>query len=175
MSELQQRHEEFLVEERQPLRVESDRLMEEACLAFNSAESDRVKVLKSKLRKEKSKRKREQERNEKLFTVKSHTIFNVSFLLLFGCAGNGKEIRLGGGSAYGGGFSLHRILRSWNFQSRQVKRTPQNSIKEFIIRKLNSLVVVDFRCLFIVACVTGREFTRNFFQLSFPEFDVNVV
>lgn len=55
-------------EERQRLRVESDRLMEEARLAFISAESDRVKVLKSKLRKEKSKRKREQERNEKLFT-----------------------------------------------------------------------------------------------------------
>lgn len=60
MSELQQRHEEFLVEERQRLRVESDRLMEEARLAFDSAESDRGKVLKSKLRKEKSKRKREQ-------------------------------------------------------------------------------------------------------------------
>ena len=79
MSELQQRHEEFLVEERQRSRVESDRLMEEARLAFISAESDRVKVLKSKLRKEKSKRKREQEINEKLFTVKFYTIFNVSF------------------------------------------------------------------------------------------------
>ena len=134
MSELQQRHEEFLVEERQRLRVESDRLMEEARLAFDSAESDRGKVLKSKLRKEKSKRKREQERNEKLSTVKSYTIFNVSFLLLFGCAGNGKEIRLGGGSAYGGGFSLHRILRSGNFQSRQVKRTPQNFIKNLLFQ-----------------------------------------
>ena len=134
MSELQQRHEEFLVEERQRLRVESDRLMEEARLAFDSAESDRLKVLNSKLRKEKSKRKREQERNEKLFTVKSYTIFNVSFLLLFGCAGNGKEIRLGGGSAYGGGFSLHRILRSGNFQSRQVKRTPQNFIKNLLFQ-----------------------------------------
>ena len=134
MSELQQRHEEFLVEERQRLRVESDRLMEEARLAFISAESDRLKVLKSKLRKEKSKRKREQERNEKLSTVKSYTIFNVSFLLLFGCAGNGKEIRLGGGSAYGGGFSLHRILRSGNFQSRQVKRTPQNFIKNLLFQ-----------------------------------------
>ena len=134
MSELQQRHEEFLVEERQRLRVESDRLMEEARLAFDSAETDRVKVLKSKLRKEKSKRKREQERNEKLSTVKSYTIFNVSFLLLFGCAGNGKEIRLGGGSAYGGGFSLHRILRSGNFQSRQVKRTPQNFIKNLLFQ-----------------------------------------
>ena len=116
------------------MRVESDRLMEEARLAFISAESDRLKVLKSKLRKEKSKRKREQERNEKLSSVKSYTIFNVSFLLLFGCAGNGKEIRLGGGSAYGGGFSLHRILRSGNFQSRQVKRTPQNFIKNLLFQ-----------------------------------------
>ena len=88
MLELQQRHEEFPVEERQRLRLESDRLMEEACLAFNNAESDGVKVLKLRLREEKSKRKREQERNVKLFTVKSHTIFNVFLLWLFGCAGN---------------------------------------------------------------------------------------
>ena len=132
MLELQQSHNEFPVEERRRLRLESDRLMEEACRAFNSAESDRVKVLKSKLRKEKSRRKREQERNEKLFTVKSYTIFNVSFLLLFGCAGNGKEIRLGGGSVYGGGFSLHRILRSGNFQSRQVKRTLKIPLKNLL-------------------------------------------
>ena len=71
MLELQQRHEEFLVEERQRLRLESDRLMEEACLAFNSAETDRVKILKLNLE-------REEERNEKLLTVKSYTIFNVS-------------------------------------------------------------------------------------------------
>ena len=92
MLELQQRHEEFLVEERQRLRLESDRLMEEACLAFNSAETDRVKILKLNLQKEESKRKREEERNEKLFTVKSYTIFNVSSSFFqFGCAGNGKE------------------------------------------------------------------------------------
>ena len=30
-------------------------------------------------------------------------------------------------------------------QSSQDKRTPQDSINEFIIRKLNPLVVVDFR------------------------------
>lgn len=95
MLELQQRHEEFPVEERQRLRLESDRLMEEACLAFNSAETDRLKVLK--------------ERNEKLFTVKSYTFFNVFLLWLFGCAGNGKE-RLGGGSAYRESYSLHRNL-----------------------------------------------------------------
>ena len=67
MLELQQKHEE----ERQCLRLESDRLMEEARLAFNTAESDRVKVLNLKLGKEESERKREQERNEKLLTVKS--------------------------------------------------------------------------------------------------------
>ena len=32
-----------------------------------------------------------------------------------------------------------------HLQSSQVKRTPQASINEFIIRKLNPLVVVDFR------------------------------
>ena len=31
-----------------------------------------------------------------------------------------------------------------NLQSSQVKHTPQYSINEFIIRKLNSLVAVDF-------------------------------
>ena len=46
-------------------------MMEEACLAFNSAESDRVKILKLKLRKEKARRKKGDERNEKLLKVKS--------------------------------------------------------------------------------------------------------
>ena len=32
-----------------------------------------------------------------------------------------------------------------NLQSSQVKRTPQNSINEFNIRKLSPLAVVDFR------------------------------
>ena len=45
--------------------------MEEACLAFNSAESDTVKILKLKLRKEKARRKKGDERNEKLLKVKS--------------------------------------------------------------------------------------------------------
>ncbi|CAH3188943.1 unnamed protein product [Porites evermanni] len=64
--EIQQKHEEFRVEERQRLKLESDRVMEEACLAFNSAESDRVKILKLKLKKEKARRKKGDERNEKL-------------------------------------------------------------------------------------------------------------
>ena len=33
-------------------------------------------------------------------------------------------------------------------QLNQVKRTPQDCINEFIIRKLNPLVVVDFRFMF---------------------------
>ena len=32
-----------------------------------------------------------------------------------------------------------------SLQSSQVKRTPQGPINEFIIRRLNPLVVVDFR------------------------------
>lgn len=71
MLEIQQKHEEFRVDERQRLRLENDRVMEEACLAFNSAESDRVKILKLKLRKEKARRKKGDERNEKLLKVKS--------------------------------------------------------------------------------------------------------
>ena len=36
---------------------------------------------------------------------------------------------------------------SYMLQSSQVKRTPQNSINEFIIRKLSLLAVVDFRLI----------------------------
>ena len=34
-----------------------------------------------------------------------------------------------------------------NLQSNQVKRTPQEFINEFIIQKLNPLLVVDFRLI----------------------------
>ena len=34
-----------------------------------------------------------------------------------------------------------------NLQSNQVKSTPQDSISEFIIQKLNPLLVVDFRLI----------------------------
>ena len=37
------------------------------------------------------------------------------------------------------------VVFSKLLQSSQVKRTPQGFIDEFIIRKLNPLVVVDFR------------------------------
>ena len=45
--------------------------MEEACLAFNSAESDRVKILELNLRNETASRKEAEERNKKLLKVKS--------------------------------------------------------------------------------------------------------
>ena len=61
-------------------------------------------------------------------------------------------------------------------QLSQVKRTPQDYINEFIIRKLNPLVVVDFRFMSIhfciLACVMSREFTREsvakFLPAKFP-------
>ena len=63
---------------------------------------------------------------------------------------------------------------SQNLQSSQVKRTPQDAINDFIIRKLNPLVVVNLSSdLCIVACIISSEFARarqlwNFYQLSFP-------
>ena len=36
-------------------------------------------------------------------------------------------------------------IASWYLQSTQVKRTPEDSIREYIIRKLNTLVVEEFR------------------------------
>ena len=41
--------------------------------------------------------------------------------------------------------TLSSFLLTVKLQSSQVKRTPQDTINEFIIRKLNALVVVDFR------------------------------
>ena len=58
----------------------------------------------------------------------------------------------------------------YKLQSSQVNCTPQDPIDEFIIRKLNLLVVVDFR--FISAFVMSGEFTRNsvmkFLPAQFP-------
>ena len=48
---------------------------------------------------------------------------------------------------------------------------PLDYIIEFIIRKVNPLVIVHFR--FISACSHARQL-RNFYQLGFPEFDGNV-
>ena len=46
-------------------------------------------------------------------------------------------------------FILHKV--DLQLQSNQVKRTPQEYINEFIIQKLNPLLVVDFRliCAFL--------------------------
>ena len=65
--------------------------------------------------------------------------------------------------------------KSWNLQSNQVKRTPQELINEFIIQKLNPLLVVDFRLIsaFLHANSHARQLW-NFYQLHFPEIDVNV-
>ena len=64
-------------------------------------------------------------------------------------------------------------------QSNQVKRTPQESINEFIIQKLNPLLVVDFRSIsaFLYVFWAVNSHARklwNFYQLHFPEIDVNV-
>ena len=60
-----------------------------------------------------------------------------------------------------------------------VKHNPQDYINEFIIRKLNPLVVVDFRfisaflhALWAVKSHAGQLW--NFYQLILPEFDGNV-
>ena len=44
-------------------------------------------------------------------------------------------------------YLLYEIPNHFTLQSTQVKRTPQDYINEFIIRKLNPLVVVDFRLI----------------------------
>ena len=44
-------------------------------------------------------------------------------------------------------WTLSMTLLSSVLQSNQVKRTPQESINEFIIQKLNLLLVVDFRLI----------------------------
>ena len=44
-------------------------------------------------------------------------------------------------------FSFYVYLLSSILQSNQVKRTPQECINEFIIQKLNPLLVVDFRLI----------------------------
>ena len=49
-------------------------------------------------------------------------------------------------------FSFSHVYSKWKslcnvLQSNQVKRTPQEYINEFIIQKLNPLLVVDFRLI----------------------------
>lgn len=66
LEEVQQGHEQFRDQERRRLRMEHDRQMDEVCLAFNNAETDKVKLLKLKLKREKSKRKRMEQRNKEV-------------------------------------------------------------------------------------------------------------
>ena len=59
----------------------------------------------------------------------------------------------------------HGVIHRWRdgFAVKPGQAYPQDSINEFTIGKLNSLVNVDFRfILFIVACVMSREFTRHY-------------
>ena len=70
LEEIQQRHEEFRDQERRRLRMEHDKQMEDVYLAFNNAETDKVKALKLKLKREKGKRKRTEERNKEVCKVK---------------------------------------------------------------------------------------------------------
>ena len=44
-----------------------------------------------------------------------------------------------------------------NSQSSQIKLSPQDSINEFIIRKLNPLVVVDLRFISAHFCARDQE------------------
>ena len=56
-------------------------------------------------------------------------------------------------------FKQQKGNKIYKLQSSQVNCTPKDPIDEFIIRKLNLLVVVDFR--FISAFVMSGEFTHN--------------
>ena len=53
-------------------------------------------------------------------------------------------------------------------QSSQVRRTPKDAIKEFIIPKLNPLVLVAQIHLCILACVMSCEFTREAVRKLLP-------
>ena len=83
LEEVQQGHEQFRDQERRHLRMEHDRQMEEAYLAFNNAETDKVKLLKLKLKREKGKRKRMEQRNEEVSKVKPLKLSLVSLLFFY--------------------------------------------------------------------------------------------
>ena len=62
---------------------------------------------------------------------------------------------------------------SFILQSTQVKHTPQDYIKEFIVQKLNPVGSCRFQIhVCILACVMSREFTRDsltkFLPAKFP-------
>ena len=86
LQELKNQQELKLQGERERVRMDSERRllderMQEVSQAFHNAETDEVKILKQKLRREKSKRKRTKERNKSLLKVKSIT--NRQFCLMF--------------------------------------------------------------------------------------------
>ena len=68
-------------------------------------------------------------------------------------------------------FYIYAYISTFYSQAKSSVPPPQDYINEFIIRKVNPLVVVDFR--FISAYSHARQL-RNLYQLGFPEFDENV-
>ena len=73
LEEIQRERHLFRIQESERLRVEHERLlgikMEEVYLAFNNAETDKVKGLKLKPTREKSKRKKAEEQKHRVFKV----------------------------------------------------------------------------------------------------------
>ena len=73
-------------------------------------------------------------------------------------------------------YSRFKYIKLDNVTVKPSQAYPQDYINEFIIRKLNPLVVVDFRFMSIhfciLACVMSREFTREsvakFLPAKFP-------
>lgn len=73
---LNEEHEQFLLQERERLRIQNARILdaklEEVCLAYHNAETDEVKELKEKLSKEEEGRKKTEERNKQLCQEVQH-------------------------------------------------------------------------------------------------------
>ena len=61
-------------------------------------------------------------------------------------------------------------------QTSQVKRTPQNCINEFIIRKLSPLAVVDFRFI-LYSCMRNEAWihTRFSYEISTSSVSLNLM
>ena len=70
----------------------------------------------------------------------------------FGFAGNFRDLNI---QRQDGDKNVNKTI---GLQSNQVKRTPQESINEFIIQKLNPLLVVDFRLTPVTGTTNGFIF-----------------
>ena len=71
-------------------------------------------------------------------------------------------------SLLGRTFIKNRTLEKTKLHSSQVKRTPQESINEFIIRKLNVSGCTFQIHLCIPSCVMSSEFTREVVRKFLP-------